>query len=76
MTIFPSHAQENDRGNVDQINMSDPRYLDLTVNQVQDNICLTNIPDPRHLAVRQVRGNVRLINMLDPRHLDLVFPRE
>jgi len=56
--------------------MADPRHLDLIVNQVQDNVCFKSIPDPRHLAVRQVRGNVRLINMLDLRHLDLAFSRE
>ena len=29
--------------------MLDLRHLDLIVNQVQGNVCLTNMPDPRHL---------------------------
>jgi len=56
--------------------MSNPRYLDLdlTVSQVQDNVGLTNILDPRYLslAIHQVQGNVSLSNIPDLRHLDFV----
>jgi hypothetical protein len=29
--------------------MQDRRYVDLTFSQVQGNMSLTNMPDPRHL---------------------------
>jgi hypothetical protein len=39
--------------------MSDPRYLDLAGDQIQDNVGLANMPDPRHLdlAFCQVQVN-------------------
>ena len=50
-------------------NMPDPRYLDLTVSQVHNNVGLANILDLRHsdLEVRKVQWND---------HASLAHPRE
>jgi len=39
--------------------MSNPRYVELAFNQVQDNMGLTNMSNPRNLdlAVNKVQGN-------------------
>jgi hypothetical protein len=43
--------------------------------QVQGNVGLQNMSDPRHLdlAGDQIQDNVGLANMPNPRHLDLTF---
>jgi hypothetical protein len=48
--------------------------LDVVVRQVQGDVGLATMPDPRRvvLAVLQVQSDVDLTNMSDPRHLDLV----
>ena len=34
--------------------MSDPRYLDLTINQVQSNMDMANLPDPKEFEHYQI----------------------
>jgi len=50
-------------------NMSNPKYLDLTVSQVQGNMSLTTMSNPKYLdlAVSQVQSDD---------HHPLVHPRE
>jgi hypothetical protein len=47
--------------------MSNSRYLDLTSNQVQSNVGLANMLDPKYmdLTVSQIQRNVGLTNMSD-----------
>lgn len=54
--------------------MSDLRYLDLAVSEVQDNVDLANMADPKYLdlTISQVWGNECLTNnMSGPRYFDL-----
>ena len=52
--------------------MPDPRYLNLVICQVQDNMDLANMLNPSYLdlAFSQVQDNVGLVNMLNPKYLD------
>ena len=56
-------------------NQPSPLHLDFTVNQVQDNMDMTNMWDSKYLnlAIRQVQGNMDLANMSDSGHLDLII---
>jgi hypothetical protein len=67
--------------------MPNPKYLDMTVSQVQGKACLANTSNPKYLdlEVSHVQSNdhppltrprewdnVNLANMPDPRHLNFV----
>ena len=52
-------ARLREWGNVGLKNILGPKYLDLVVGQVQDNVDPTNIQNPRYLdlAISQIKGN-------------------
>ena len=40
---------------MDIVNVSDLNHLGLTINQTQDNMNLTNMPDSRHMDSKTIR---------------------
>jgi len=49
--------------------MSNPKFLDLTVSQVQNNMGLASMSDPRYLdlTINQVQSNMDMANLPDPK---------